>query len=87
VIAAAMERDETLGTATGAMRAAPDFPVTRHLALQAELAATGAGDTIVIEPDEGTLASFGADLMSPSIWLPAFAAGREQGKKVRYHST
>jgi NTE family protein len=55
--------------------------------LQAELAATGAGDTMVIEPDEDAAASFGADLMSPSIWLPAFAAGREQGKKVRYHST
>jgi NTE family protein len=54
--------------------------------LQAELAATGAGDTLVIEPDEGAAASFGADLMSPSVWLPAFAAGREQGKKVRYHS-
>jgi hypothetical protein len=32
VIAAAMERDDTLGTATEAMRAAADFPVnTRHL--------------------------------------------------------
>lgn len=50
--------------------------------LQAELAATGAGDTMVIAPDEGALASFGAELMSPSIWLPAFAAGREQGKKI-----
>jgi NTE family protein len=51
--------------------------------LQAELAATGAGETMVIEPDEAALTSFGTDLLSPAIWLPAFAAGREQGERLR----
>jgi NTE family protein len=51
--------------------------------LQAELAATGAGDVTVIEPDEPAAAAFGTDLLSSSVWLPAFAAGREQGRKLR----
>jgi NTE family protein len=51
--------------------------------LQAELAATGAGDTMVIEPDEAAVASFGTNLISTSIWLPAFAAGRDQARRLR----
>lgn len=51
--------------------------------LQAELAATGAGDITVIEPDEAAAAVFGTDLLSSSLWLPAFAAGRDQGRKLR----
>jgi NTE family protein len=50
--------------------------------LQSELAATGAADTMVIEPDEGAMAAFGADLLSPAIWLPAFAAGRDQAGRL-----
>lgn len=51
--------------------------------LRAELAATGATDTVVIEPDEAAAASFGNDLLAPSRWLPAFAAGRDQGTSIR----
>lgn len=50
--------------------------------LYAELAATGATDTVVIEPDEAAMASFGNDLLSRSLWLPAFAAGRDQATRI-----
>jgi NTE family protein len=50
--------------------------------LYAELAATGATDTVVIEPDEAALASFGHDLLSQSLWLPAFTAGRDQATRI-----
>jgi NTE family protein len=51
-------------------------------ALAAELAATGATDTVVIEPDEATAAAFGPDLMSHDLWLPVFAAGRDQAARI-----
>jgi NTE family protein len=50
--------------------------------LKAELAATGASEITVIEPDEAAIASFGTDLLSPSLWLPAFAAGRDQARRL-----
>ena len=50
--------------------------------LKAELAATGASEITVIEPDEAAIAAFGTDLLSSAIWLPAFAAGRDQARRL-----
>jgi NTE family protein len=50
--------------------------------LRAELAATGAAETIVIEPDEAAVAAFGTNLMSQALWLPVFAAGRDQSTRI-----
>jgi NTE family protein len=50
--------------------------------LRAELAATGAAETIVIEPDEAVVAAVGTDLMSPDLWLPVFSAGRDQATRI-----
>lgn len=51
-------------------------------ALRAELKATGASDTVVIEPDEAAVAAFGTDLMSHDLWRPVFAAGRDQATRI-----
>jgi NTE family protein len=50
--------------------------------LRAELAATGAAETFVIEPDEAAVAAFGSNLMSRDLWLPVFAAGRDQATRL-----
>jgi NTE family protein len=51
-------------------------------ALLSELTATGAADTVIVEPNEATVAMFGADLMSRDLWIPVFTAGRDQASRI-----
>ncbi|GII55328.1 patatin [Planotetraspora thailandica] len=46
--------------------------------LEAELLAVGAARTLVVQPDEATLAVFGGNVLDPALWGPAFKAGRAQ---------
>ena len=46
--------------------------------LERELAASGAGTVIAINPDPAALDAFGTDLGDPSAWQPARQAGIRQ---------
>jgi NTE family protein len=48
----------------------------------AEMAATGAGQSLLIEPDEASVAAFGADFMDPARRPASVRAGLRQGADV-----
>lgn len=42
----------------------------------------GGGGVAGIAWEAGIIDGLGTDLLSPASWLPAFAAGREQAKRI-----
>jgi NTE family protein len=46
--------------------------------LEAELLAVGTASTLVIQPDEATVAVFGENVLDPALWAPAYKAGLTQ---------
>jgi NTE family protein len=60
----------------------PMAHLTPRAALDKELAELGDARTAAIGPDQATMETFGADLLSPRLWGPAFEAGRRQAPPV-----
>ncbi|SEG69906.1 NTE family protein [Thermomonospora echinospora] len=60
----------------------PMAHLTPRATLEKELAELGDARTVAIGPDQATMETFGADLLSPKLWGPAFDAGLRQASAV-----
>jgi NTE family protein len=60
----------------------PMAHLTPRATLEKEIAELGDARTVAIGPDQATMETFGADLLSPRLWGPAFEAGRRQAPPV-----
>ncbi|GAA4582589.1 patatin-like phospholipase family protein [Planotetraspora phitsanulokensis] len=50
--------------------------------LEAELLAVGTAQTLVVQPDEATVAVFGDNVLDPGLWGPAYKAGLAQSETL-----
>lgn len=70
--------------ATGADQLVVIAPMSANVRakIHAEIAATGAGKTLLIEPDEAALEAFGPNVLDPARRADAVAAGLRQGGEL-----